>query len=41
MTVGQDLSVGFLKTTDKNVTLYITESFTFRVIEPAAAIALK
>jgi uncharacterized linocin/CFP29 family protein len=41
LTVGQDLSVGYASRDDKTVTLYITESFTFRVNEPAAAVALK
>ncbi len=41
MTVGVDLSIGY-KTHDKEtVELYLTESFTFRVLEPAAAVALK
>jgi uncharacterized linocin/CFP29 family protein len=41
LTVGQDFSIGFAGATDKNVNLYITESFTFRVLEPAAAVELK
>jgi uncharacterized linocin/CFP29 family protein len=36
--LGQDLSVGYEKHSDKAVTLYFTESFTFRILEPAAAI---
>jgi len=37
---GQDLSVGYLDHDDASVRLYLEESFTFRVAEPAAAIAL-
>jgi uncharacterized linocin/CFP29 family protein len=39
--VGQDLSVGYAAHDRQNVELYITESFTFRTIEPAAAVALR
>jgi len=39
--VGQDLSVGYLSHDRQSVELYITESFTFRTLEPAAAVALK
>jgi len=39
--VGQDLSVGYAAHDRQNVELYITESFTFRTLEPAAAVALK
>lgn len=38
--VGQDLSVGYLRHDDEAVTLYLEESFTFRVLEPDAAIAI-
>lgn len=38
--VGQDLSVGYAFHDRQNVELYITESFTFRTIEPAAAVSL-
>jgi uncharacterized linocin/CFP29 family protein len=37
---GQDLSVGYLHHDADVVTLYLEESFTFRVLEPDAAIAL-
>jgi uncharacterized linocin/CFP29 family protein len=36
LTLGQDLSVGYESHNSKNVQLYFTESFTFRVIDPAA-----
>jgi uncharacterized linocin/CFP29 family protein len=39
--VGQDLSVGYASHDRQHVELYITESFTFRTLEPAAAVALK
>lgn len=38
--VGQDLSVGYERHDDTTVTFYLEESFTFRVTEPDAAIAL-
>ena len=41
LTVGQDLSVGFAHQEKHVVELYLTESFTFRVLEPAAAVALR
>jgi uncharacterized linocin/CFP29 family protein len=41
MTVGQDLSVGYLSHDQESVHLYLTESFTFRVLEPAAAVELR
>jgi uncharacterized linocin/CFP29 family protein len=37
---GQDLSIGYLEHNLREVTLYLEESFTFRVLEPDAAIAL-
>jgi uncharacterized linocin/CFP29 family protein len=40
LTVGQDLSIGYAFHERHTVELYLTESFTFRVLEPAAAIAL-
>lgn len=40
LTVGQDLSVGYQYHDKENVELYVTESFTFRVVEPAAAVPL-
>lgn len=41
LTVGQDLSVGYAAQDRGAVELYIAESFTFRVLEPAAAIYLR
>jgi uncharacterized linocin/CFP29 family protein len=40
LTVGQDLSVGYAFHDKHEVELYVTESFTFRVLEPAAAVRL-
>jgi uncharacterized linocin/CFP29 family protein len=40
LTVGQDLSVGYAHHDKHEVELYLTESFTFRVLEPAAAVRL-
>jgi uncharacterized linocin/CFP29 family protein len=37
---GADLSIGYLDHTRQDVTLYLEESFTFKVDEPDAAIAL-
>lgn len=41
LTVGQDLSVGYAGHEKDDVELYITESFTFRVLEDKAAVLLK
>ena len=41
LTVGQDLSIGYSVHDRDNVELYLTESFTFRVLEDKAAIALR
>jgi len=41
MTVGQDLSIGYKHHDAQNVELYLAESFTFRVLEPAAAVELR
>ena len=41
LTVGQDLSVGYAGSSRHEVELYITESFTFRVLEDKAAIFLR
>lgn len=41
LTVGQDLSVGYAYHEKDEVELYVTETFTFRVLEPAAAIHLQ
>lgn len=38
LTVGQDLSIGYASRTDHQVELFLTETFTFRVLEPAAAV---
>jgi uncharacterized linocin/CFP29 family protein len=40
LTVGQDLSVGYAHHEKHEVELYLSESFTFRVLEPAAAVRL-
>jgi len=40
LTVGQDLSIGYAFFERSRVELYLTESFTFRVLEPAAAVHL-
>jgi uncharacterized linocin/CFP29 family protein len=40
LTVGQDLSIGYLDHTAKSVRLYIQESLTFRVLEAEAAVPL-
>jgi uncharacterized linocin/CFP29 family protein len=40
LTVGQDLAVGYTGHDRQTVDLYLTESFTFRVLEPAAAVPL-
>lgn len=40
LTVGQDLSIGYADRDRHEVELFLTESFTFRVLEPAAAVHL-
>jgi uncharacterized linocin/CFP29 family protein len=40
LTVGQDLSIGYAYHTKQEVELYLTESFTFRVLESAAAVRI-
>jgi uncharacterized linocin/CFP29 family protein len=40
LTIGQDFAVGYQSHTNTEVTLFITESFTFRALEPAAFIHL-
>ncbi|TVS09142.1 MAG: bacteriocin [Planctomycetaceae bacterium] len=40
LTVGQDWSIGYASHDRDDVELYITESFTFRVLEPAAVVEL-
>jgi uncharacterized linocin/CFP29 family protein len=41
LTVGQDLSVGYIGHTGSTVTLYFAETFTFRVISPEAIVPFK
>jgi uncharacterized linocin/CFP29 family protein len=41
LTVGQDLSVGYAVHDRTDVELYLTESFTFRILEEKAAVFLK
>lgn len=41
LTVGQDMSVGYKIHSAQEVELYFAESFTFRVLEPAAAVELR
>jgi uncharacterized linocin/CFP29 family protein len=41
LTVGQDLAIGYAYHERQTVELYLTESFTFRVLEPAAAVHLE
>jgi len=41
LTVGQDLSIGYAVHDRTDVELYLTESFTFRVLEAKAAIFLR
>ncbi len=41
LTVGQDLSIGYAASDRTEVELYLTESFTFRVLEDKAAIFLR
>ena len=38
--LGQDLSIGYLSHDSKTVKLYFTESFTFRVVDPAVIMPL-
>ncbi len=40
LVIGRDLSVGYETHTDQTVTLYLEESFTFRVVTPEAAVPL-
>ena len=41
LTLGQDLSLGYAGHGGGKVDLYVTESFTFRVLEPSAAVEIK
>lgn len=40
LTVGQDYAIGYAGTEGDSVNLYVTASFAFRVLEPAAAVEL-
>jgi uncharacterized linocin/CFP29 family protein len=40
LTVGQDISIGYLDHDDTNVHLYLEESFTFQILTPEAAVHL-
>jgi uncharacterized linocin/CFP29 family protein len=40
LSVGRDLSIGYVSHNDSTVRLYLTESMTFRVLTPEAAVAL-
>ncbi len=40
-TLGNDISIGYQHHDAKNVDLYFTESFTFRVLDPSAVIMIK
>jgi uncharacterized linocin/CFP29 family protein len=40
-TLGQDFSIGYYSQEKDSVRLYLTESFTFRVVDPRAAVHLK
>ncbi len=40
LTLGQDVSIGYRSHDLKQVSLYLVESLTFRVLEPAAAVSL-
>lgn len=41
LTLGQDISIGYESHNSKKVQLYFTESFTFRVVDPAAVVVFK
>jgi len=36
LTLGQDFSIGYLSHNDGNVKLFVTESFTFQIVDPAS-----
>lgn len=40
MTVGQDLSVGYQTHQAEHITLFLTETFTFQIFDPGAAVVL-
>lgn len=41
LTIGQDLSIGYQSNDNKNVRFFITESFTFRVLDPSIIVKYK
>ena len=41
LTLGQDLAIGFEQLVGEQVRLFFTESFTFRVLQPAAVVVLR
>lgn len=41
LTLGQDIAIGYASHDRENVELYLVESFTFRVLDPAAGVELK
>ncbi len=41
LTVGKDLAIGYAKHDSETVEFFLTESFTFRVLEPKAVVPLK
>lgn len=41
LSVGQDMAVGYAKHDAEKIELYLVETFTFRVIEPRAAVEIK
>ncbi|MGX8796586.1 family 1 encapsulin nanocompartment shell protein [Fusibacter sp. JL298sf-3] len=41
LTIGQDFSIGYEHHTDQTITFFITESFTFRVLDPALIVAFE
>lgn len=41
LSVGQDMAVGYAKHDTEKIELYLVETFTFRVIEPRAAVEIK
>ena len=40
MDIGQDASIGYASHTDSTVTLYLQETFTFRLLSAEAGVAL-
>ena len=41
LTIGQDLAIGYAAHDRERVQLYLTESFTFRVLQPNAAVEFR